>query len=917
MKNVDQILARGPDVKMILSHQETYWAHTHHTKEPELLFKHVNLVNAYAGNLVKEHGLNAVIDNLINAYVESWGDDEMKGYIKTFFVHSIVFHDFGKINENFQSKRMKNKAFNSIAYASLNPDYGHSYLGAFIFLSYHILLILKADLTQEDQSKLIGHCFFFAYPILQHHSPALFDVVERDGLFSRFKDVLKELKPFLKKYLIDFNEQILDAIFSNIENLWFGMISDKITSESFPLFALIKLNFSLLTAADYLATHEFMNGIESQNSPIIDFGTLNNYERNKEIYKHLIGFKYNAGIYEELDTHKPNFPNTRSNENLNFLRKQMAIEVVNQIKLNTNTNLFYLEAPTGGGKTNFSALVIGELLMANPELNKVFYVFPFTTLITQTYGVIKESLGLTDDEIVELHSKAPFNSSSESNQDGVYGSDKKDFIDNLFALYPFTLLSHVKFFDILKTNGKEQNYLLHRLANSIVIIDEIQSYNPSIWDKMLFFIENYARFFNVKFVLMSATLPKISDLNVGFRKKIEFVDLLPNAQKYLTNINFSGRVQFNLDLLQEEEFELNKLSEIVLEKSREYAESNKGVKTIIEFIYKKTTTAFQKLLSDTAFFDEILVLSGTILESRRKEVINFIKRNKDVKINILLITTQVVEAGVDIDMDLGFKNVSLLDSDEQLAGRVNRNASKSISDVYLFNIDDAKVLYGKDYRYKRTAEMSIEERQSILKEKDFKRLYEKVLLSIDDSNNPLFADSISSYQNVLKDLRYTEVDREFEIISQSNHSIFIPLAIPIEIEGVELGKIEKVFTIDELNFLSKFSVFPEFDEKLDIQVIQGESIWQLYENLINNSNKEKGFDLQQKINIKKLQTIMSKFCFSLISNSKDYREMQFGFGYEQYGFFYFDHYAEIRENGKIYDYNSGLNSNAFSDSNFI
>lgn len=917
MKSVDQILAQAPDVKKILSHYEMYLAHSHHTKAPESLYEHVNLVNAYAGSLIKEHHLDQVIDDLIDVYVENWGNDEMKSFIKTLFVHSIVFHDFGKINENFQIKRMGNKLFSPKVYESLNPDYGHSYLGAFIFISYHISLILKTNLTQEDKSKLIGHCFFFSYPILQHHSPALFDMIERDGLFSRFNDVLNELKPFLKRYLIDYNEQILNAIFSNVENLWFGKISEMVTSEPFPLFALLKLNFSLLTASDYMATHEFMNGNEIQNSRISDFGILNNPERNEEIYKHLINFKFNTNIYKELDTHKINFPNIRSNENLNFLRKQMAIEIVNEIKSNTKNNLFYLEAPTGGGKTNFSALVIGELLMVNSELNKVFYVFPFTTLITQTYGVIKESLGLTDDEIVELHSKAPFSSSSESSKDGVYGNDRENFIDNLFALYPFTLLSHVKFFNILKTNGKEQNYLLHRIANSIVVIDEIQSYNPSIWDKMLFFIENYARFFNVKFVLMSATLPKISNLNVGFRKKIEFVDLLPNAQKYLTNINFSGRVQFKLDLLQDEEFDLNKLSEIVLEKSREYAESNKGVKTIIEFIYKKTTTAFQKLLSDSVFFDEILVLSGTILESRRKEVINFIKRNKDVKINILLITTQVVEAGVDIDMDLGFKNVSLLDSDEQLAGRVNRNANKKISDVYLFNIDDAKVLYGKDYRYKRTAEISIEERQSILKEKDFKRLYEKVLLSIDDSNNPLFADSISSYQNVLKDLRYTQVDREFEIISQSNHSIFIPLAIPIEIEGVELGKIEKVFTIEELNFLSKLSVFPEFDKKLEIEIIQGKSIWQLYENLIHNTNKEKGFDLQQRINFKKLQTIMSKFCFSLISHSKDYREMQFGFGYEQYGFFYFNHYAEIRENGKIYDYNSGLNSDAFSDSNFI
>lgn len=61
-------------------------------------------------------------------------------------------------------------------------------------------------------------------------------------------------------------------------------------------------------------------------------------------------------------------------------------------------------------------------------------------------------------------------------------------------------------------------------------------------------------------------------------------------------------------------------------------------------------------------------------QNQEKEIIDFIKNihNK----NVLLVTTQVVEAGVDIDMDIGFKEKSLVDSDEQLAGRINRNSSR-------------------------------------------------------------------------------------------------------------------------------------------------------------------------------------------------------------------------------------------------
>lgn len=917
MKNFNQILSQAPDVKKNLTHQEFYWAHIHDNKESELLSAHIDLVNNYVKRLVTEHGLDSVIDNLIHTYTEDWGTDEINIFIKKLFVHSIVFHDFGKINENFQAKRMRNNKFHSKAYPSLNPSYGHSYLGAFIYLSHHISEILKENYSQEIKAKLMSHCFFFAYPILQHHSPALFNAIEREGLLSRFKDVLNELKPFLNQYKIEMDESLLNSIFTNIEKLWFDVIANKMDSKPFPLYALLKLNFSLLTASDYLATHEYMSGSDDVKANTEEFGVLNDRERVREIYEHLINYQHNATTYNELNSHQIEFSKERSNQNLNFLRKQMAIEVVRQIQANTDKNLFYLEAPTGAGKTNLSALITTELLMANPELNKVFYIFPFTTLITQTYGVLKDSLGLKDGEIAELHSKAPLSSNQEVSEDGLYGDDKKDYIDHLFALFPFTLLSHVKFFDILKTNSKEQNYLLHRLANSVVIIDEIQSYNPNIWDKMLFFIESYAKFFNIKFVLMSATLPKISGLNVGFKEKVDFVDLLPNAQQYLTNINFSGRVQFNLDLLKENNLELNLLAEIVLEKSKEYADKNGSVKTIVEFIYKKSATAFQKLFLDANFYDEVMVLSGTILESRRKEVINFIKRNKNEKINILLITTQVVEAGVDIDMDLGFKNVSLLDSDEQLAGRVNRNASKDTSDVYLFNIDDAKVLYGKDHRFKKTAEMSLVEKQAILKDKDFKRLYEQVLMSIDDSNNPLFADSISAYQNEMKNLSYSVIDREFQIINQSNNSIFIPISIPVVIDGIEKGQKDLIFNKEEISFLKQFNIYPEDDESIEKEIINGSKIWDLYVELIQNNSQNKDFDLQRKINFNKLQTIMSKFCFSLISHSKDYREMQNGFGFEEYGYFYFDHFNEVRENGKVYEYNSGLNSDAFSDSNFI
>jgi CRISPR-associated endonuclease/helicase Cas3 len=467
-----------------------------------------------------------------------------------------------------------------------------------------------------------------------------------------------------------------------------------------------------------------------------------------------------------------------------------------------------------------------------------------------------ETMGLSNDEVIQLHSKAGFQS-KEENQDGIYGNQKLNYLDNLFVNYPFCLLSHIKFFDLLKTHEKESNYLLHRLANSVVVIDELQSYNPSHWDKVIYFVKTYAHFFNIKFILMSATLPKLDKLHIIQSEVQDFVYLLPNAKTdYFQNPNFAQRVNFRFDLLNGKEIDLENLAKTLLEKSEDYSQKDYGkakpknsVYTIIEFIFKKSATEFYQVIKkQKTFFDEIFVLSGTILEHRRKYIIDFLKNPENRKKRILLITTQVVEAGVDIDMDLGFKNQSLIDSDEQLAGRINRNVNKQDCELYLFKINEPSILYGKDKRYEATKKIK-NEYAEILKNKDFDRLYQIVLGDIDKWNETPMAVGFKDYLDNIKMLNFENTHKKFQLIEQKNISIFIPLTISTQ-----------DFSANELIFLERANIKPNQENK-----IAGEQVFDLYINLIENKSPD---FITQKVNLRTLQGVLSKFVFSVFDDAK-------------------------------------------------
>lgn len=881
------------DLSRVLKDCEKYFAHTNASRK-ETLAEHTKLTLDYFKKLCDANRLEPVIDHLIEAVLRlnvSNPSNQVYDLVKRMFVESVYFHDFGKVNENFQVEKMENNAFSRVQNGIRSE---HSILSAVLFLAVQLRRIDQARFTDEENNWLCLLAYLFSYPIVRHHGQMIspldyeFDsaVVPR---LSRYLALLQTVSASRIEHVVRLSQWRYSSnpMEPTFDNLLRGI------KEPFALFALLRLNSSLLTAADYYATNQFMVGIECS-----DFGVFDDRIKAKAITS-LWSVAYNSDLREkEHKYHQLSFESvqTKSAHHLNILRAKLAAEVLSVFREKSDKQLFYIEAPTGSGKTNLSLLILGELLKHKKETTKVFYVFPFTTLITQTYETIRTSFGLDNHEVAAVHSKAPFYARHDHQEDDTgYGIKRKNYIDNLFVNYPICLVSHVRFFDMLLSNEKDLAYLFHRIPNSIVVIDEIQAYPPTEWDKVNYLLQNVAQQLNVTFVVMSATLPKISKLilDSDSSSKDNFVHLVRNRNDYYQNPNFRERTSFRFDYL-DEQLSWGELALIVNQHSERYYDENGRVKTIIECVTKISAHRLFEVIEGLPQFQDYrkLILSGTVLEPRRQDIVSFLKSQAANEGKIILVTTQVIEAGMDIDMDLGFKDTSILDAEEQFAGRINRNASKPHADLFLFNSCDSTQTYRADLRHKQRLEPAAY--KEILLSKDFDRFYDLVLDNINRSNTDQFmAGNAAEFQTRIRMLHFQDVSKHFRLIRDNTVSVFVPLTLE-----------KRHFTEEELNLLNGLGVHFVGDV-----MVEGDKVWSAYSSLIEN----KLFDfVDKKINLKMMASILAKYTFSMWDNPRQVNNLRIytDTAEPKYGFYYLEGFANI------YSYENGLKADIETDSNF-
>ncbi len=775
---------------------ESYLAHT----PDETLVEHLECTRKYLEKILKEKSLKVIISNLIESI-----DSKNSNLIEEMFYNAIYLHDLGKMNPCFQFKKMNNPLFKEYDGCS---DSSHSLGGAIAFIEYYKPIIEKIT-DDEIYYRLIYILYNFSYHITKHH-----------GKLSR----LEEYFSSNRQEHTDFNNVKRDV----------ELYLDK----KFEFYILNKLLFSLLVSSDYYATTEYM-----AKMPIKKFGLFNQDKKSL--------------LVEKFDESLKKFGEPQE---INKLRNEIFHEAEKNLLLNLDKYIYYLEAPTGSGKTITSINLALQLLQSDEKLNKLFYIFPFNTLVEQTKNVFDDIFG-DDLDIEVINSISPIE--FKDNQENKESNYTKSYINRLFFHSEAIITTHVALFNILFGTSKEDNFPLWQLANSVIIIDEIQSYNNNLWWYMVEFFDKYAELLNMKIIIMSATLPK---LDYFLEKKNNFVDLISPKKRddFFSNDYFSKRVDVDFTLLKEGEIELDRLEEF-------FDKVKNGYKKILfEFIKKQTAREFYEMIKDSN--ENVYELSGDDNKAYRQFVINKSKEDKP----IIIVATQVIEAGVDIDMDLGFKDISTLDSEEQFMGRINRSCQKSGAKVYFFNKDDASGIYRGDNRL--GFDLMKEKYQTILREKNYADYYKDVLKVI--QKNGLRYESgvdtnINKFGKLLSKLNYQEISKTMTLINSENFTLYFPFKLDI---GIYKGV--KEFENINKEYLS--------DGKLD-----GWKVWNAFLQLRDiDSFVEKKYQ-QSHIN-----ALMQFFTFNIIKFNKESQPHHYN---EKIGGFYLveDWEEFIDEDGKF------------------
>lgn len=438
-------------IEKIINNSEECFAHVaKDNKQKETLKEHTERCQKYWKNLVEKKNLTEILEEFEKCYFNST-DEKVKEIFESMTVNIVTMHDIGKVNPEFQKEKMDHLWHRDVP---LNDKVGskHSIISSVFYLDYYIgiinLAVKNETIYKSDGEKLKDFAYIYSYIISRHHG----DLTELERYLESLNGKQAEgdelgyqagnWYELWKKSIMKQGDP--EKIRKNWKRMLNRLNGDKDDTEKIIyLYCLTRLLYSLLVAADYYATTEYMNGFE-----MTDFGELNQWEHIIDIYEKS---KVQISIRKYGKENYPIQPEKLlKEENINILRTEMFLDAERTLEKNMDKSIFYLEAPTGSGKSNTAMNLSLKMVQENEKINKIFYIYPFNTLVEQNMESMEKVFG-QDKEIMSqiaiVNSLVPLKKNNKAEEDKEWN---KILLDRQFLNYPIVLSTHVMLFQVIE-----------------------------------------------------------------------------------------------------------------------------------------------------------------------------------------------------------------------------------------------------------------------------------------------------------------------------------------------------------------------------------------------------------------------------------------------------------------------------------
>lgn len=505
------------------------------------------------------------------------------------------------------------------------------------------------------------------------------------------------------------------------------------------------------------------------------------------------------------------------NELRNYLRAQV-VENINMPDI-LDVSIFTLTAPTGIGKTltalDFALKLRDKISTVENHVPQIIYALPFINIIEQALTEYEKTLN--NGRIIAHYQLADI-FRAERKEDDVDSSHdyhrqlmtwdtwQGDIVITTFVQLFHTLIGH-------------RNRLLkkfHHLAGAIIIIDEIQTIDISKLPLIGAALNYLARYMNTRIVIMTATQPRLFDLmtthlNIPEPERVKVHRLLDNEQDLFECFNRTRIVPMVDQRITSEQF---------FDKFIRTWTPGKNCLIVVNTVARSIDLFNLLLPFCKGQHANLYYLSTNITPVERKARIDKIRNNLK-KGNCILISTQVVEAGVDLDFDLGFRDLAPIPSIIQVAGRINReNSSDRINaPLYVVDFGECTKIYGHATEVQartalKTKKVFSEPEYRNLVDEYFDRIAQKQMTDFSDAEKIFRAMCSLDYDRTISDGRNKSVS-DFKLI-EDDKGISIYVELPDDPDATTAREAYQEMVIGNL---SKSAFDEKYKRMLNARVI--------------------------------------------------------------------------------------------------